>query len=93
MNMETVRFDFYSYRPRMRVKFQIELHTVPVAGDFIQVCPKHITELSAKLKGVKLIKEFGIEMVVTKRTKYLSSYLKEDWRISLSPTEPLEDEK
>lgn len=91
--MEKVHFGFYSYKPRMRVSFYLTLHTVPVVGDFIHVDPKYISEISTKLIGIKLIKQFGESFVVVKRTKHMTSAYREDWRIELSPTEPLENEK
>ena len=90
--METVHFDFYSYKPRMRVGFVMELHTVPVVGDFVHVSPEYITEVSTKLKGRESIKFGGKLFVVVKRTKYMMSAYKEDWRLELGPVEPLEDE-
>lgn len=91
--MEKVHFDFYNYKPRMRVSFQMTLHTVPVVGDFIHVAPEFITEVSTKLIGKEMVKEFGKTFVVVKRTKYMTSFFKEDWRIELSPVESLENEK
>ena len=91
--METVHFNFYNYKPRMRVSFKMKLHTVPVVGDFIHVDPKFITEVSTKLIGKENIKRFGKTFVVVKRTKHMISFYKEDWRIELSPSEPLENEK
>ena len=87
--MEKVHFDFYSYKPRMRVSFYMTLHTVPVVGDFIHVDPQYITEVSAKLPDKDLIKQFGKTFVVVKRTKYMTSFFNEDWRIELSPVDPL----
>ena len=91
--METIPFDFYNYKPRMRVSFSMELHTVPVVGDFIHVDPKFIKEVSTKLIGRETIKQFGKTFVVVKRTKYMTSFLKEDWRLELSTVDPLEDER
>ena len=91
--MEKVFFSFYSYSPRMRVEFSMNLHTVPVVGDFIRVRPELITEISKKLIDREQIKEFGKTFVVTSRIKYMTSHYKEDWRIRLSPVEPLKDKK
>jgi len=76
----------------MRVSFQMTLHTVPIVGDFIHVDPLFITEVSTKLKNKKSYARFGKTFVVTERIKWMTSSAKEDWRISLSPVEILEDE-
>jgi hypothetical protein len=89
--MEAVNFDFYSYKPRMSVNFTLKLHTVPVVGDFIHVDPKYIKQVSKKLVNRDSVTDLGMDFVVTKRTKYMTSIYKEDWRIELSPVEPLQD--
>lgn len=90
--MEKVKFDFYSYKPRIRVSFALNLHTVPVVGDYIYIHPKYITEISKKMKHKDMIRDHGYEFIVTKRTKYMTSRLGEDWRIELTPVEPFEEE-
>ena len=87
--MEIVTFDFYNYKPRLRISFSMKLHTVPVVGDFIHVPPEYIREISKKLINKESIEFMGISCVVVKRGKYMTSHFKEDWRIELSLVEPL----
>lgn len=91
--MEEVTFSFYNYKPRMRVYFRLTLHTVPLAGDVIQVPPRFIKEMSKKLIDRKSIEMFGLSFVVSKRVKFLTSCAGEDWRLELTPENPLKDEK
>lgn len=85
--MEIVDFNYYSFKPRIRVAFRSRLHTVPVVGDFIHVPPDAISEVSKKMKGRDLIIEFGADFKVSQRTKYCTTYLGEDWRIDIIPVD------
>jgi|SRR6478609_1953765 len=89
--METVHFRFYSHKPRLRVYFDLQLHTVPVVGDYIIVRSIHISEVSKNLENRFSVLNYGLLFVVVKRTKAMTSFYQEDWRIELQPVEPLKD--
>ena len=90
-DMEIVDFNYYSYKPRIRVSFRLRLHTVPVIGDFIHVPPNAISEVSKKMKERDLIIQFGADFKVTKRTKYCTTARGEDWRIDIIPVDEFQE--
>lgn len=96
-NQSNVRFIFYNFKPRMRVDFVIHMNTVPIVGDFIEVAPKYINEVSTKLIDRERVKMFGKVFVVVKRTyntkphPFSKRLRKIDWYIELDVVEPLED--
>lgn len=89
--MEIVSFSYYSYQPRLRVYLRLWLHTVPVMGDYIHIPGTAISEISKKMVLRDIIMDFGAEFIVVKRTKYLTTAVGEDWRISIAPVVPFEN--
>jgi hypothetical protein len=89
--MEIVDFDFYSYKPRIRVRMRLLLETVPVIGDYIHVPGKYLSEVSKKMKERDLLLQFGATFKVCKRLKYVDSPIDEDWRIDIVPEKEFEE--
>ena len=94
--MQRVRFTYYNFKPRLRVDFTMKLHSIPMVGDFIDVRPQGIKEVSTKLISRETIKRFGKVFVVVKRTYNTKPHpinprYKVEWNIELDILEPLVD--
>jgi hypothetical protein len=78
----------------MRIEFKIDLFTIPVVGDIIDLGPECLKEVSTKLKNREFLMEYGKTFVVIERTKRIGKkrfYRDEDWVLKLDTVDPLID--
>ena len=91
--MEKIILSFYSHAPRLVVELTMNVHTVPVVGDEIHIPSNGIILISEKIIDWEIIEVHGMDFRVEKRTKYIGSKLKEDWRIYLIPLKPIKTKR